>query len=81
VRESDVEEGEETWLREALSLVLADALERRWAPMPQTQKATLVSRLEARRILGESTSIKLPPVTVGVPRDLKAWSTTVTETE
>ena len=64
------------WVREALSQVLVDALARNWAPMPQTQKAMLVSQLEARRVLGESTSIKLPPVTVEDPREARlSWTT------
>ncbi len=69
-------EGSQTWVSEALSQVLVDALERRWAPMQQTQKATLVSQLEVRRIHGVSTSIKLPPVTVVDPKDLGlSWTT------
>lgn len=74
------EEGEEAWVSEVRNLALADALGSGLVPIRQTQKVTLVSLLEARKIRGESTSIKLPPVSVAGQRDQLKWLTTKTET-
>ena len=76
----EAKEGEEEWVREALRQALEAALARSWAPMPQTQKATLVSLLEAKRTRNESTSIKLPPVIVEDRKEARQWSTTKTAT-